>query len=271
VSTRPRAGGSRGRSLAADLARYYDLDMLDVTEDVDLYLQLATEVGGPVLELAAGTGRIAIPLARAGHRVVAVDIDPAMLARARVTMGPASAAEQGGSGALELVEADLTLFRSDERFGLVILALNSFMLLDDDTARAAALVTMRTHLRPGGVAVVDIVTPDDEEVGTYDGRLQLEWLRCDQERGELVTKLMSARIAPDGRSVELTQLFDVTPVAGGSIRRAVRSDVLHLISASELRKLALRAGFQRADLRGDHRLTRHGPVSPRALLIGRAV
>jgi SAM-dependent methyltransferase len=246
--------------------------MLDMTEDVDLYLELAKEVGGPVLELAAGTGRVAIPLARAGYRVVAVDIDPAMLARAGDAWGSAAAAQRAnGDGQLELVEADLTLFRSDERFGLVILALNSFMLLADVPARQAALVTMRSHLRPGGIAVVDVVTPDDDEFATYDGRLQLEWVREDRSRSELVTKLMSARLDSDRGAVELTQLFDVSPIRGGAVRRVVRTDALHLVTASDLRALALSAGFGRADLKGDHRLTRHAPGSPRAILIGRSL
>ena len=169
------------------------------------------------------------------------------------------------------MEADLTLFRSDERFGLAILALNSFMLLADEAAREAALVTMRSHLRPGGIAVVDVVTPDDEEIATYDGRLQLEWVREDPHESELVTKLMSARLDPDRGAVELTQLFDVSPKRGGAVRRVVRTDALHLVPASDLRAVALRAGFGRADLKGDHRLTRHGPGSPRAILIGRSL
>ena len=65
------------------LARLYDLDLVEDPGDLDLYLALAARAGGPVLELAAGTGRIAVPLAEAGHAVTAVDIDPAMLARLR--------------------------------------------------------------------------------------------------------------------------------------------------------------------------------------------
>ena len=70
--------------------------------DIDLYLALAERTGDPVLELAAGSGRIAVPLAAAGHRVTAVDIDPAMLARAR-----ASAERERVAARLEPVEADL--------------------------------------------------------------------------------------------------------------------------------------------------------------------
>jgi SAM-dependent methyltransferase len=245
--------------------------MLDVTEDIAMYVGLAADVGGPVLELAAGSGRVAIPLARAGHRVVAVDHDRAMLERARRSWEALGPAERSSGGSLTLVEADLTLHRTDARFGLVLLALNSFMLLDDVAARAAALVTMRSHLRAGGIAVVDVVTPDDDELASFDGRLQLEWIREDVTRGELVAKLMSARLDEEGATVRLTQLFDASPLAGGTVRRVVRDDLLHLVTAAELRRLASRAGFERTELRGDHRLSPHGTGSARAILIGRAL
>jgi SAM-dependent methyltransferase len=273
VELAPASRDTRGHvadAVASDLARYYDLDMLDVAEDVGMYLDLARETGDPVLELAAGTGRVAVPLARAGHRVVALDNDPAMLQRARDAWAAVPDDDRNG-GELELIEGDLTVHRDDERYGLVILALNSVMLLDDEAARAAALVTMRAHLRPGGVAVVDVVTPDAEELGTYDGRLQLEWVREDRERGELVTKLISARLDPDAGTVELDQLLDASPARRGAVRRTIRRDTLHLVSAADLRRLAERAGLDGTDLRGDHRLTGHGPGSPRAILIGRLV
>ena len=56
---------------------------VDDPGDLDLYLALAARADGPILELAVGTGRLAIPLAEAGHRVTGVDLDPAMLDRAR--------------------------------------------------------------------------------------------------------------------------------------------------------------------------------------------
>jgi hypothetical protein len=68
---------------AAALARLYDLDLVDDPGDLDLYLALADRADGPILELAVGTGRLAIPLAEAGHLVTGVDLDPAMLDRAR--------------------------------------------------------------------------------------------------------------------------------------------------------------------------------------------
>jgi 2-polyprenyl-3-methyl-5-hydroxy-6-metoxy-1,4-benzoquinol methylase len=68
---------------AAALARLYDLDLSDDPGDLDLYLALAGQTGGPILELAAGSGRLAVPLAGAGYEVTGVDLDRAMLDRAR--------------------------------------------------------------------------------------------------------------------------------------------------------------------------------------------
>ena len=64
---------------ARALARLYDLDLLDDPGDLDLYLALAGRAGGPILELATGSGRLAVPLAEAGYDVTGVDLDPAML------------------------------------------------------------------------------------------------------------------------------------------------------------------------------------------------
>src|SRR5262245_51030248 len=119
------------------LARLYDLDLLDDPGDIDLYLALAARVDGPILELAAGTGRLAVPLAEAGHDVTAVDIDPAMLARLRRR---AAVAGRDVEAQLVIVEADLLDLELDEAgsFGLAFIGLNSlFVLASRDAQRQA--------------------------------------------------------------------------------------------------------------------------------------
>src|SRR5262245_5199229 len=92
---------------ARALARLYDVDLLDDPGDADLYLAIAARTGGPVLELGVGTGRLAGPLARAGHDVTGVDLDPAMLERARRRLGGPEGLGGRSAGRIELVEADL--------------------------------------------------------------------------------------------------------------------------------------------------------------------
>ena len=89
------------QATAEALARLYDLDLEQDPGDLDLYLALAARTGGPVLEIAAGSGRVAVPLAAAGYYVTAVDIDPAMLHRA------GKAAAGAGSDAAERIVRSL--------------------------------------------------------------------------------------------------------------------------------------------------------------------
>jgi SAM-dependent methyltransferase len=251
------------------LARFYDLDVRDVSYDAEIYLRFARESGGDVVELGVGSGRLAVPLALAGHRVVGVDHDRAMLARARKAWDTAR-----GSIArdrLRLVAQDFRAFRSAERFSMAFMAVNTFLLAEDEAARMALLGLMRDHLEPGGRAVIDASTPDEVELATFDGRLQLEWSRQDPETGDEVAKVMSARHDPEAGTVTLTQLYEWTPAHGGPVSRVTRTDTVHLVSADQLGQLARRAGFGRVDLWEDHLLTPHGPGSHRVILVARSL
>ena len=255
--------------LSADLARCYDLDLLDDPGDLALYEALAARTGGPILELAAGSGRLAIPLAVAGYRVVAVDNDSAMLARAAAAWSRARGRRRTGS--LDLVEADLTSVRLDERFALAFLALNSLLLLADAPAQAAALRTLAAHLAPGGLAVIDVFLPDADDLALYDGRILLEWQREDPQTGEIVTKLASARHDSATAIVSFTQMFDSTSAAGGPLRRVSRTDRMRLLGASELCRLAEDAGLVVEQLAGDHQMTPFGPGAERVVVVARLV
>ncbi|HEY8819291.1 MAG TPA: class I SAM-dependent methyltransferase, partial [Candidatus Limnocylindrales bacterium] len=159
---------------AAALARLYDLDLVDEPGDLDLYLALADRADGPILELAVGTGRLAVPLAEAGHTVTGVDLDPAMLDRAR-----ARAKGSHGGERLTLVEADIVGLHLPDagRYALAFIALNSLLILPTRNAQRAALRALADHLAPGGLAVVDVWLPDADDLGRFDGRIMLEWPR----------------------------------------------------------------------------------------------
>lgn len=259
---------------AADLARYYDLDLQDEPGDLDLYRALAARTGGPILELAVGSGRLAVPLAAAGFEVVGVDLDAAMLERARRRWAESSAQKApnaDATGSLELIQADLAEVELGPRFGLAILALNSLLLLGELERQLAAMRALARHLRRDGLAAVDVWLPGADDLALYDGRLIVEWTRRDDETGELVAKLGSALYDAATSSVDLQQIFDAWPETGGPVRRVARRDRLRLVGADELRRLAADAGLAVETLAADHELTPFGPGAERAVLIGRLV
>jgi SAM-dependent methyltransferase len=248
---------------AAALARLYDLDLVDDPGDLDLYLALADRAGDPILELAVGTGRLAVPLAVAGHAVTGVDLDRAMLDRARER-----ATAAGVGTRLDLVEADLVDLRlpTAGRFGLAFIALNSLLVLPTRAAQRAALGTLAEHLAPGGLAAVDVWIPDADDLARFDGRISLEWPRLDPEGGAIVTKAASAAHDASSATVTLTTIFEEGG-QGAPAKRWVRRDRLRLISADELRGFAEEAGLVVEALAGDYGLGPMGPGSDRAILI----
>ena len=253
------------QATAEALARLYDLDLVDDPGDLDLYLALASRAGGPILELAVGTGRLAIPLAEAGYQVTGVDVDSAMLGRAR---RHAAESRSGADERLTLVEADLVGLRLPNAgtFGLAFIALNSLLILPGRAAQRAALRTLADHLVPGGLAVADVWIPDAEDLARFDGRIMLEWPRLDPETGAIVTKVGSAQHDASSASVTTTTVFEEGG-QGEAARRWVRRDHLRLLTADQLRGFAEDAGLTVELLAGDYGLGPMGPGTERAILI----
>jgi SAM-dependent methyltransferase len=136
----------------------YDVTWAEVPggDDVSFFRRLADETGGPVLELGCGTGRVAIPLAEAGHSVVGLDRSTQML---EIAMRKREGLPAAVRRRLRFVEGDMTEFRVGRRFGLVFAAFRVFMSLLDPAAQRATLASIRRHLRPGGLLALDVFDP----------------------------------------------------------------------------------------------------------------
>jgi 2-polyprenyl-3-methyl-5-hydroxy-6-metoxy-1,4-benzoquinol methylase len=105
------------------------------------YRDLACQTGGPVLELACGTGRLTIPLARDGHDVVGLDASSAMLRSAKIKTDGLD---------ITFVHSDMRDFDLGRRFPLIILSCNSLAHLTSNEDLKAGLACMAKHLAPGG-------------------------------------------------------------------------------------------------------------------------
>ena len=258
-------------SPADALARLYDLDLAEDPGDVDLYLALAQRTGGPILELAVGTGRISLPLAVAGHRVTGVDLDPAMLARARSRL---DATDPALRRRLRLVEGDLTAapaiaaVAEEGPYRLAILALNSILLLPSAEGQRAALAAMAQALAPAGLAVVDTWLPSPADLVAFDGRLSLEWLRTDPATGLAATKTVAAWHDPVLRLVTLMTIFE-EGLPGEPPARWTRQDALRLPTVDELVGYAESAGLEVETLAGGHDLGALEPGSDRVVMLAR--
>jgi SAM-dependent methyltransferase len=150
------------------IADLYDPWSVSVTEDVGFYLEEARDARGPVVELAVGTGRIAIPIAADGIHVIGVDSSAGMLAVCR------RHAELAGVE-LDLRLGDLRDPPVEERVPLVICPFRSYLHLQTDAERRRALGAAHDLLVPGGRLVFDVFAPGEDDVeATHDRWIERE-------------------------------------------------------------------------------------------------
>jgi ubiquinone/menaquinone biosynthesis C-methylase UbiE len=127
-----------------EFASHYDEWSAGVTADIPFYVELARQADGPLVELAIGDGRVAIPVAKAtGRKVIGIDTSPAMLERARVR-APEAGVE------LDLHEADMRDLALDEPAALIYCPARALLHLPTWADRRRTFERVAASLRPGG-------------------------------------------------------------------------------------------------------------------------
>jgi SAM-dependent methyltransferase len=177
------------------IAELYDPWSVSVVEDVGFYLEEARRSGGPVVELGVGTGRIAIPIAAEGIRVIGVDSSRRML-----EVCARRAALAGVDVDLRL--GDLREPPVRERVRLVICPFRSLLHMHTDKDRRAVLGAVRKLLRPGGRFVFDVFTPGADDIAqTHDRWLEREPGIYELARWDEVQRTLTLTVrGPDGET-----------------------------------------------------------------------
>jgi SAM-dependent methyltransferase len=246
-----RAGGYAEYDFVAE---YYDFVIPYLErQDVAFFVDLARLTGGPVLEIGCGTGRVLIPVARAGCEITGLDLSAAMLriCRARLAQEP-----QDVQASVQLVEGDMRAFDLGRQFALATVPFRPFQHLTTVEDQVACLTTIHRHLIPGGRLVLDLFNPsipllaaperleefgDEPEFVMPDGRHV-------QRRHKIVsrdyfnqiqqTELIYYVTHPDGRTERLVHSFPM--------RYLFRFEAEHLLARCGFTVEALYAGYDRS-------------------------
>jgi SAM-dependent methyltransferase len=216
---------------------WHDVECGAYTADLPLWRELAGRAGGPVLELGAGTGRVALDLAERGHRVTALEVDGELLEEL------ARRSEAAGLE-VETLHADARRIDLPARFALVIAPMQLLQVVGGPAGRAAVLRGAARALAPGGAFAAalaeldEAVAPEDAEppvpdVGERDG-----WV--------FSSLPLDVRPEPGGVAVErLRQL--VSPA--GRLTEERHTQLLHSLSPEQLEREAAAAGLHPAERR----------------------
>jgi ubiquinone/menaquinone biosynthesis C-methylase UbiE len=232
--------------------------------DIDRYLALAGETGGPVLELCCGTGRVAIPLARSGLEVVGVDISVGMLRQLRDNL---TREEDAVSERIALVEADVESLSIGREFPLAICAFNSLLCITDFEAQRAACRSIARHLRPGGVLALDIVNPLKLNIHG-DPVPKPFFTRRNPHTGNTYTRFATMDAFDANHRQRLHGWYDEID-GEGRLRRQPYSMYWRPIFRFEIELMLEEAGIEIVALEGGHRQEPYTADSPRMFVVGR--
>lgn len=254
---------SDSSDLFSNYARFYDLDFGEMDSDLFLIQQLAARCGSPILELACGTGRVLLPLARQGYRVTGVDISPSMLQRAREKVTAAGLADR-----VTLVQQDMRRLAVSGGFALALVVFNSFMHLTSLEEQLACLEGIRRHLNPGGLLLLDLFNPDLSRLLDFCGQVRLEKVMLDPETGQRVMKYSTERVDLAAQTIHATHIIDL--VSGdGQIERILFPFDLRYVFRSELELLLLHAGFEIEAFYGSYDLDVFDSESEKLIAVAR--
>lgn len=182
---------------------WHDVECGAYSADLALWEEMAIEGDGPVLDLGCGTGRVALHLARRGHQVVGVDLEPELIA---------SLLERGRGLPLEGIVADARDFDLEEDFSLALAPMQVLQLLPDSADRVACLRRVSARLRPGGRFAAAILErmpePDDSPPPLPDVREVDGWVYSSLAvevavgPGEIVIHRLRQTVSPAGELSE---------------------------------------------------------------------
>ena len=226
-----------------DAPDLYDLMFEHFEFDLPFWTRVAHEAGGPILDLGCGTGRILLPLARAGADIDGIDASPAMIAQLQK-----KAVAHGLR--VDTRVADMRGFTTSRRYARVICAFNSFAHAEDTEQQLATLRAVRAALAPGGALVLHLSYPSPAYWAKPDGEPVME-------RETPIPGTDHRLQLWDGRAKQVveqrqhsTNEYREVDVNGIVVRRHVGDSVQRWTYRFELELLLRVAGFARWELFG---------------------
>ncbi len=232
--------------------------------DVPFFVEMARESGGPVLEVACGTGRVLIPTARAGIRIVGIDRSAFMLdiCRTRLRQEPADVQERA-----QLVESDMRDFSVGQGFALATLPFRPFQHLLTVEDELACLAAVHRHLADDGRVILDLFNPSidllaSRTVGEEFGREA----PFEMPDGRRVAR--SHRFAahdPFRQVTDVELIYDVTHPDGRQ-ERLIHAFPFRYLFRFEAEHLLARAGFEVEHLFAGYDKSPYGSTYPGELI-----
>ena len=254
--------GQAGYEFIADL--YDHVVPYRERPDVPFFVGAAKDSGGPVLELGCGTGRILIPTARAGIKIVGLDLSESMLQVCRARLSEEAADVQSH---VQLLEGDMRRFDLSRTFKLITTPFRSFQHLITVEDQRACLACVHRHLDKDGRFILDIFNPSLEALTSDNLGEEItgepEFTTPDGRRVIRRHKIVERDRFNQIQHVEL--IYDVTHPDGRE-ERLVHSFPMRYLFRFEAEHLLARCGFEIEQVYADFDKKPYGSTDPGELI-----
>lgn len=211
--------------------------------DLDFYLRLANNTEGEILDIGCGTGRVLLPLLKAGHRVTGLDLSCHMLDIAKQKLA-------FENFTAPLILGDMKDFNLKQRFGLIIIPYFAMIYIYSNEDRLRVLNSCHRHLVPGGHIAFDF---DAGINNVGQGKPWLGFQIFDPSSGQVIVQTVQINFVED--RLRIVNIITYRFKGSGSAEIEVNSCREASISAVSMKELLEKAGFSEVGLYGDYRYT----------------
>ena len=246
------------------VARYFDAENADKTDDLQLYSRLAAQYPGEILDVGCGTGRVLLHLAEQGHNICGIDNDCAMLALLDHKLESAPQLRQN----IDVIEADVLQHEYQRKFGLILLSFNLMMHFREQDAQIALLRRLRAWLAVGGRLVIDLPNAGPVFASPDTDALTLERTFLDTDSGHLVMLQSVSYLDRATQILDVEWIYDVIHGDGG-VRRTIVPHKLRYFFLPELTLLLERAGLSLDAVYGDTEQSAYDADSERMIVLAK--
>lgn len=244
------------------IARYYDAENHEMTDDLPLYSELATIYGDPILDVGCGTGRVMLHLAQEGYQTVGVDTSEYMIERGRrklVSLGEAARKAT-------FVVGDIVDHQAAQPYGLILLPYHLFMHFREQEKQIAVLKKLNDLLDEDGVVVFDLPNPGEAFATQDDDALRLDRTFIEAETGHIVMQQSVSHLDRVTQELHITWIYDEI-TSDSIVKRTLAPLILRYIFYSELKLLLELTGFKIVEAYGDYDQSPFMDGAPRMIVL----
>lgn len=237
-------------------ANFYDEEFRDRQFDISFFVEIAQQVGSPVLELGCGSGRIGIPIANASIEIDGIDISQPMIDNGRLQ------ARESACNNMQFHLGNFSNFDLNKSYKLIFCATNALQHLWEDEQISSCFESVRRNLAPTGIFLIDIFNPDSNKLSRTWEQVYVFKEMNTREHGTLV---VSARSEFDPTNQILRFQLDYRRKLDDA-QIKVKDIEMKCLFPDDISQFCMKHGFKIIEKYGNYDRTPITPNSPKQII-----